>query len=347
VRATSWPSSAPQPPGVPWPTDAWPAGDATPEVAALVDRAFDDPVLAETYAVVVVHHGRLVAERYGGALPSFTHAPTPVVAATPLLSWSMAKSVLHAAVGVLVGQGRLDPDAPAPVRAWSEPSDPRRAITLRQLLQMRDGLRWNEDYVDESVSDVIEMLFGSGTDDVAAFAASRPLEHAPGSTFNYSSGTSNLIASIVGDVVGRGDDTARFLATSIFEPIGMRDATITCDETGTFVGSSYVHCSARSYAKFASLYLRGGEWDGATLLDSAWVADASVPVSEDTSMPRTYYSHHWWLDGLGTVWASGYQGQRAVFCAARDCVLVRLGCTPAANYPALRSWCDAVVAALD
>ncbi|HUD69428.1 MAG TPA: serine hydrolase [Acidimicrobiales bacterium] len=345
--ANARPSSAPQPDGVAWPTGAWPEGEATDAVDALVDRAFTDPELAETYAVVVVQHGRIVAERYGGALPSFTHAPTPVTATTPLLSWSIAKSVLHAAVGILVGQGRLDLDAPARIAAWSELGDPRRAITLRQLLQMRDGLAWTEDYVDDSISDVIEMLFGSGKTDVAAFAAAHELAHDPGTTFNYSSGTSNLIASIVGDVVGRGDDTVRFLADSLFGPLGMHDARITCDDVGTFVGSSYVYCSARSFAKFATLYLRGGEWDGARLLDAAWVADAQVPVSQDTTVANTYYSHHWWLDAQGTFWASGYEGQRAVVCPARDCVVVRLGHTPAVGYPALRSWCDSMVAALD
>ena len=344
-RTPARPSSAPQPEGVSWPTETWPEGTATAPMSALVDRAFEDAELAETYAVVVVQHGRVIAERYGGALPSFTHDPTPVTAATPLLSWSMAKSVLHAAVGILVKDGRLDPDAPAPVPAWSERGDPRGAITLRQLLQMRDGLRWTEDYVDDSVSDVIEMLFGGGKDDVAAFAAGHELDHEPGTTFNYSSGTSNLVAAVVGDVVGRGDPTVRFLDERLFGPLGMRDAFVTCDDAGTFIASSYVYCSARSFARFATLYLRGGEWDGARLLDPAWVADAQVPVSRDVEAD-TYYSHHWWLDAKGSYWASGYEGQRAVVCPRHDAVVVRLGRTPADRYPALRTWCDSVLDAL-
>jgi CubicO group peptidase (beta-lactamase class C family) len=339
------PSSAPQPEGVAWPTESWPEGTATASIDALVDRAFEDAELAETYAVVVVQHGRVIAERYGGALPSFTHDPTPVTRTTPLLSWSIAKSVLHAAVGILVGQGRLVLDEPAPVPAWTDPGDVRRSITLRQLLQMRDGLRWSEDYVDETASDVIEMLFGSGTDDVVAYAAARELVHEPGTTFNYSSGTSNLVASIVGDVVGRGEGTVQFLEDRLFGPLGMHDASIRCDAAGTFVGSSYVYCSARSFAKFATLYLRGGEWDGTRLLDHGWVANAQVPISRDVDAD-TFYSHHWWLDGKGTFWASGYRGQRVFVRPAKNCVVVRLGDTPAAGYPALRRWCDSVVAAL-
>ena len=340
------PAHAPQPAGVAWPTRGWPAGDPEPAVDALVARAFEDPSLGETYAVVVVHHGRLVAERYGGALPSFTSPPTPVTATTPLLSWSMAKSVLHAAVGLLVDAGALDPDAPAPVAAWRG-DDPRRGITLRHLLQMRDGLRWVEEYVDAATSDTIEMLFGAGRADVAGYAAAKPLAHPPGTRFNYSSGTSNIVAGVLGDVVGRGEATAAFLRDRLFGPLGMDDATVTLDDAGTFVASSFVSCTARSMARFATLYLRGGTWDGAPLLSRAWTESAQVPASRDeTASDPTYYAHHWWLDGAGVYWASGYEGQRAVVAPAADAVVVRYGRTPAERYPALRAWCDATVAAL-
>ncbi|HEV3213865.1 MAG TPA: serine hydrolase [Acidimicrobiales bacterium] len=339
------PAAAPQPVGVAWPTARWPEGEPIGALDALLEAAFTDPELEETYAVVVVQHGRLVAERYGGALPSFTHPPTEVTASTPLLSWSMAKSVLHAAVGCLVDDGRLDPDAPAAVPEWSDPSDPRGRITLRELLQMRDGLAWVEDYVDDGISDVIEMLFGTGAADVGAFAAGHPLAAAPGTRFNYSSGTSNLVARLVGDVVGRGEPTRAFLRDRLFGPLGMDDAAVTLDASGTFIGSSYVYCSARSFAKFATLYLRGGRWEDRQLLSRSWVDGAQVAVSQDADA-RTYYSHHWWLDGEGTYWASGYEGQRCVVSPGHDAVVVRLGRTPDERYPAVRAWCDAVVAAL-
>jgi len=185
-----------QPAGVPWPTDAWPRVDAPPGLDAVVDEVFaDEDRYGTTYAVVVVQGGRLLLERYGGALPHFDRPPEPVEPQTPLLSWSMAKSVLHSAVGVLVGEGRLHLDEAPGVPGWD---DDRSAITLDQLLQMRDGLRWDEDYVDAGVSDVIEMLFGAGQDDVAGYAEARPLAHEPGTVFNYSSGTSNVVAAVVG-----------------------------------------------------------------------------------------------------------------------------------------------------
>jgi CubicO group peptidase (beta-lactamase class C family) len=339
------PAIAPQPPGVEWPTTAWPAGRASPAVRLLVDQAFEDDELTETYAVVVIQGGRLVAERYGGALPSFTAAPKPVTPATPLLSWSMAKSMLHAAVGLLVADGALSLDVPAGIREWQGDDDPRRAITLRQLLQMRDGLQWNEDYVDDAVSDVIEMLFGAGQADVAGYAAARPLASPPGTTFNYSSGTSNLVARLLGDAVGAGEPTDAFLRERLFGPLGMRDAVPGLDQAGTFVGSSFVHLTARSMARFATLYLRGGRWEGRQLLPRTWVEEAQLPVSADVD-PATYYSLHWWLDGAGAYWASGYRGQRCVIAPHLDAVVVRFGETPAERYAAIRSWLDEVLAAL-
>jgi CubicO group peptidase (beta-lactamase class C family) len=339
-------SVAPQPPGVAWPTPDWPIGEPDAAIDELVAQAFADPALAETYAVVVVRDGGIVAERYGGALPSFSHPPTPVTASTPLLSWSMAKSCLHAAVGVLVDEDRLDPDAAAPVPEWRGDGDPRTAITLRQLLQMRDGLDWCEDYVDDRISDVIEMLFATGQRDVAGFAAKRPLEVPPGTRFNYSSGTSNLIARIVGDVVGHGAATEAFLRDRLWEPLSMHDATVTIDDAGTFIGSSYVYCTARSMAKFATMYLRGGIFADERLVSERWTLDAQLPTSIDVE-PRTYYSHHWWLDGTGVYWASGYEGQRAVVVPDCNAVVVRYGRTPeAAGSVPLRAWVDQMVVAL-
>jgi len=185
----------------------------------------------------------------------------------------------------------------------------------------------------------------AGAADVAGYAASRQLAVAPGTRFNYSSGTSNIVASILGDAVGRGEPTRRFLTERLFEPIGVTDASVTLDDAGTFIGSSYVYCAARSWAKFATLYLRGGQFDGTRVLPRHWVDDAQRPTSRDED-GGTYYSHHWWLDGRGTYWASGYEGQRLVIAPADDGIVVRLGSTPSARYPALRSWCDATVASL-
>jgi CubicO group peptidase (beta-lactamase class C family) len=318
------------------------------ELGALLDEAFDDDgPLAVTYAVLVVRGGRVVAERYHGALEHFDRDPTPVTAVTPLLSWSMAKSVLHAVVGLLVGDGRLDLDAPADVPEWADPGDPRHAITLRQLLAMRDGLDFVEDYVDDRVSDVIRMLFGEGQPDMAHFAADRPLAAPPGTRFNYSSGTSNIVSGVVARAVGRGEDYARFLHGRLFGPLGMASAEPEFDEAGTWVASSYLRATARDWARFGLLYLRDGVWDGTRLLPAGWVDHARTWVSVDPEDASPYGAHWWGVAGdtLGTFRAAGYEGQSVTVCPTLDLVVVRLGKTPLEREPNLAPWRVAMVQA--
>lgn len=334
-----------QPPGVAWPTAAWPTGPAPPGVQAAVDAAFEPGgPLAVTYAVVVVTGGRLRAERYGGALEHLDRPPEPVGADTALLSWSVAKSVLHAAVGLLVADGRLDPSAPAPVPAWQAPGDPRRAVTLDHLLAMRDGLDFTEDYVDERVSDTIEMLFGSGRHDVAGYAAAKALAAAPGTRFSYSSGTSNIVAAVVGRAAGEPVDA--FLARRLFAPLGMTSARPTLDAAGTWVASSFLHATARDYARFGLLYLRDGMWEGARLLPAGWVDHGRRQRSVDEE--GLGYGAHWWVAGdrHGTFSANGYEGQTVVVCPALDTVVVRLGKTPDEEAAAVRRWRAAVLDAV-
>src|SRR4051812_7100967 len=148
----------------------------------LLDQAFSepDPVrLRRTRALVIVHHGRIVGERYAQGYGEHT----------PLPGWSMAKSALNALLGVVVAQGRLRLDATRVLRAWSDAGDPRGSITLAQLLHMESGLEFAEQYTNP-LADVTWMLFGTG--DAAAFAAAKPLAAAPGTRWSYSSGTSNI-----------------------------------------------------------------------------------------------------------------------------------------------------------
>jgi CubicO group peptidase (beta-lactamase class C family) len=339
----------PQPPDVPWPNHAWPVGElpAGVDLDPLLDQAFDDEgPLRTTYAVVVVHRGRVVAERYAGNIEHFDRPAEPITASTPLLSWSMAKSMLHAVVGMLVAEGRLDLDAPADVPLWHEdPADPRAQITLGHLLGMRDGLDFLEDYVDDVRSDVIHMLFGDGKDDVAGFAADRPLRAAPDTAFNYSSGTTNIVSGIVARLLGPGDPYDRFLHERLFDPLGMATAWGTFDAAGTWIASSYVYATAKDFARFGLFYLRDGVWEGRRLLPEGWVDDARLPRSEDED--GALYGRHWWLmgDEHGTFRAAGYEGQSIYICPALDLVLVRLGKTPAERYPELKVWRQAVAEA--
>jgi CubicO group peptidase (beta-lactamase class C family) len=334
-----------QPAGVSWPTEGWPEGIGVSRPALdLLDAMFADVErYATTYAVVIIRSGELVYERYENALPNWTGPDIEVGCDTPLLSWSMAKSITHAAVGLLIGDGRLNIRDPAPIASWS--GDERASITLDDLLCMRDGLDFVEDYVADPLSgdgrsDVIEMLFGPGSDDVAAYATSRPRLHPPGAVFNYSSGTSNIVSRVVGDTVGGGEAEMRsFLDDRLFRPVGMRSATPRFDASGTFVGSSYVHATARDFAKFGLLYLRDGVWDGRRILPEGWVDHARTLRSIDAENGRPYGAH-WWVvdDEHGSFWASGYEGQMIVCVPDRDVVIVRLGRTDAGRGPNLYQW---------
>ncbi len=338
----------PQPAGVPWPTDEWPRGSAPPALAPLLDDLVGDiDRYGTTYAVAVVHRGRLLAERYGGELEHWDRPFEPIVPSTRLLSWSMAKSMLHAVVGMLVAEGRLELDAPAAVPAWADPADPRHAITLEHMLDMRDGLDWAEVYEVGGRSDVVDMLFGSGQEDMAAFAADRPPAAPPDTVFNYSSGTSNILSGLVAAVVGAGDPYRRFLSERLFDPLGMRTADPRLDAAGTFIGSSYVYATAQDYLRFGLLYLRDGVWEGRRLLPEGWVDHGRRIRSYDPPEDR-WYGAHWWSvgDDLGTFWASGYEGQSIMICPPLDLLTVRLGKSTGEDHTAtLAAWRAAAVEA--
>jgi CubicO group peptidase (beta-lactamase class C family) len=336
-----------QPAGTPWPTRDWPTG-ALPTTAdagaieAMLAHAFADPApadIGETHALVIVHAGRLVLERYGRDFgPEETYP-----------SWSMAKSITHALVGLAGGDRGLDIHAPADVPEWRGPGDPRGAITLDHLLRMSSGLAFIEEYVPGEPSDVIEMLFGKGADDVAAFAAAFPLAHPPGTHFAYSSGTTNIVSACLARAIGaHGPNFEAFMRARLFAPLGMASPKPRFDKAGTFIGSSFCFASARDFARFGLLYLRGGIWEGRPLLPAGWVDYARTPTWQqsggDADGP---YGAHWWLDiaGAGTFSANGYDGQYIVLCPDRDLIIVRHGATPLALKDNLKVWMEALAGA--
>lgn len=298
-------------------------------ILTIADELFaDDAPHGVSLALLVVQNGEIVFERYGSQPDSIFGAGGPVTEHTTLVSWSMAKSITHAAVGVLVGDGRVELDRPAAVPSWR--GTPKEAVTMRNLLEMRPGLEWVEDYIDDSVSHCLEMLFGAGQHDMAAYAASLPLIDRPGSTWNYSSGTTNIICRIIGDVVGGGrDGMERFLHERLFEPAGMRSALPKFDGRDTFVGSSYVYATARDFARFGELYRNDGVVDARRLLPVGWCDSARTFVASDED--GFDYGQHWWMwrDLPGSLACHGYEGQFCVVVPDRELVVVHLGKCPA------------------
>ncbi len=322
-------------PALPWPRGNGEAVDPASlgvdgeRLDQALDAAFAEPGpenLRKTRAVVVVYDGHLVAERY---TPGFDPS-------TPLLGWSMAKSVTNALVGILVGEGTLDIRRPAPVPEWQGTDDPRRAITLDQLLRMNSGLAFEERY--DPLYDAVDMLYGSP--DFAAFAAEKPLAFEPGTTWSYSSGTANIVARIVRRAAEeRYEHYYDFLSRELFERIGMSSAVMEADPSGTFVGSSYCIATPRDWARFGFFYLQDGVWEGKRILPEGWVAYSTTPTPE---APRGEYGAFFWLNAgapdnpRDRLWpnaprdafaAQGYQEQKVIVIPSRRAVLVRFGAT--------------------
>ncbi len=354
-----------QPAGVTWPTQGW-------EIAPLpadVDRAaFDlaitqafasaEEPLGETRAVLVVQGGRIVFERYNDG-----YSP-----ATRLVSWSMAKSVTHALVGAAVLQGRVGIDAPMGSPHWRA-GDRRASITWRQWLNMVDG----QDYTEIGAPSVLEndvthMLYGRGRSDTARFAASLPLIHDPATHWNYNSAGTILVADALtraivpnlADAKDRRDRMRAWMQQSLFARIGM-DPVVEFDARGLFYGSALIYATARDWARFGTLYLRDGMWDGVRVLPAGWVDFARTPGPAANS---DVYGAHWWLTpahGQGrpqrslitdnamadAFSAQGHEGQIVVVVPSKDLVMVRLGLFhgETESWHALGDWATLLVGA--
>jgi len=314
------------------PERPWPEGSAhaapNRRLQAVVETAFSEPDTEHkrnTKAVVVIHKGRMIAEQY---------APG-VDASTPLIGWSMTKSVTNMLVGLLVQDGRLTLDQAAPVPPWhKEAGDPRAVITIDQLLRMSSGLVFDEEY--GLYSDVTRML--SAEEDVAGFAASKPLLAEPDSLWSYSSGTSNILSGIIRRTVG-GDlqHYYDFVQQRLFLPLGIFSASIEPDYSGTFIGSSFMYANARDWARLGQFCLQQGRWQGEQLLPEDWLRYSTTPTPTN---PKNNYGAHFWLNANPVdkqqqrTWPSlppdtfsmnGFQGQRVVIVPSEGLVVVRLG----------------------
>ncbi len=303
-----------QPEGVPWPTEGWATGP-WPERAdrAAVDQAteiaFAGGAADRVRAVVIVHGGAIVYER---------HSPNPDDGADVVMpSYSIAKSITSAAVGVLVRDGELDVDDVAPVPEWHEDADdPRADATIEHMLHMATGVPWEDGLMEGD--DMLEM---AQRDDHAAYAASLPATTAPGEVFDYNTGTTMLLARVIGDTVGGGPDGVRaFLERRLFGPLGM-GVEVAYDDAGTWLGGYRADATARDYAKLGLLYARGGLWDGERILDEAWVEYTRTPSPSNPA-----YGAHWWLDTErpGVSYAIGIRGQVITVDPAHDLVIVQL-----------------------
>lgn len=357
----------PQPEGLAWPTEAWPAGELPAgtgdDLRLLIQDAMNRDAgqeMGQTRAIVIIHEGRLVFEDYADDFGPKTKQ----------VSWSMAKSITSALVGRAVALGLVE-DIDNPMPSPFAEDDPRGQITWRQWLTMTDGLDYTEiGSTGLNDNDVVQMMYGPGRFDVTQHVVDEfEKAHDPGVVWNYSTAGFHLIGRALQEVVAAGTECTHteytdceafgadkgwfnhVIQESFFKLIGM-DAEPEFDAAGTFLGGSLVWASAQDFAKFGYLFLRDGVWDGERLLPEGWVDfSRRNPVSTEVNV----YGAGWWLGAdpdpvpagqaattppFDVFSAQGHEGQTIWIVPSKDLVIVRLGLMPNGgnNWPALYGW---------
>jgi CubicO group peptidase (beta-lactamase class C family) len=322
------------------------AGAPKDQLARALDDIFTAQGVGETRAVVVMANGKLAAERYAPGYDKDTR----------FVSWSMAKTVTGVLIGMLVSDGLLALDKPAPVPLWQRPGDPRAEITLRHLLQMRSGLRHTEAGDPPYESSEVRMLFLDGRDNMARWASEQPLEAEPGKMFEYSSNTSVILADIAARALTASDKpearrkaVADYLQQRLFGPLGMTSMVPEFDASGTLVGGSLMHATARDWAKLGEmLRLKGRAPGGEQLVPQRWVEAMVTP-----SPASPHYGFQTWLNRevpgsepsehplfpdrapKSLFSLIGHMGQYVLVSPEQRVTLVRLGHSDSAERPVM------------
>ncbi|WP_189361014.1 serine hydrolase domain-containing protein [Algibacter mikhailovii] len=268
---------------------------------------------SKTRAVVILHKDRIIAEKYAEGFSKDAK----------ILGWSMTKSILSTVFGVMQHQGKLNVYDKAPIASWQ--NDERQQITIHNLLQMNSGLEWEEDY--DKISDVTKMLFLER--DMTKLQEHKPLVGKPNESWNYSSGTTNLLSGILRKQFSSHQAYLDFWYTDLIDKIGMNSMVLEADLSGNYIGSSYAWATARDWAKFGLLYLHNGDWNGQTLFTKSWVDYVSMP----TATSNGTYGAQFWLNAnkklkdvpANMYFADGFQGQRVYVLPDQDMVVVRFG----------------------
>jgi len=312
-KRTTTNSELPFPYGDSKPKDTLFANVNYSKIESALDRVFSDPDNQRTRTALIVYKDHIIGERY---IEGFDET-------TPILGWSMTKSILATLYGVLEYQGVLTVGDKANIEAWKD--DERQAITINHLLRMQSGLAWDEDYA--SISDVNKMLFLAP--DVTKPQVEKEAIAAPTEIWNYSSGTSNLLSGILRTKFSSHQDYLNFPYTALIDKIGMHSMLIETDLEGNFVGSSYGWANTRDWAKFGLLYLHRGNWNGTQLFAPEWVDYSARPTNNSNGT----YGAHFWLNSNGKYpdvpkdlfSCNGYQGQYVFMIPLKDLVVVRTG----------------------
>ena len=266
-----------------------------------------------TRSLIVIYKDKIIAEKYTNGFDKNSK----------ILGWSMTKSITGTLFGILEKQGKINIMKPAPITEWQ--NDERSKITINDLLHMNSGLEWEEDYT--KISDVTKMLFQA--EDMSQSQINKPLVGKPNATWNYSSGTTNLLSGILRKQFKTHQEYLDFWYSALIDKIGMNSMVVETDMAGNFVGSSYSWATTRDWAKFGLLYLHKGDWNGEQLFNESWAKYVATP----TNTSNGNYGAQFWLNAGGQFpnvpkdmyYCSGYQGQMVAVFPSHDLVIVRMG----------------------
>lgn len=303
------------------------------QLSMAMAQVFSNPEIQKTRTALVLYKGHLIAEHYADGFN----------ANTPILGWSMTKSLLATCFGILEHQGKIEVNWPAPITEWKD--DARKNITLNHLLRMQSGLAWEEDYT--KISDVTQMLFLDN--DMTIAQKNKEAIAKPGEIWNYSSGTTNLLSGILRQQFRNYQDYLDFPYAEFLDKIGAHSFLIETDLAGNFVGSSYGWASTRDWARVGQLYLDNGVWNGEELFDKNWITYITTPTAKSNGT----YGGQFWLNSKGDYpdvpkdlySMNGYQGQHVYIIPSKNLVIVRTGLAERPDYDA-NAFLSMVVAAV-
>ena len=272
-----------------------------------------------TNSLLIIQNGEIVFEQYND----------PVTVTTKQISWSMAKSFVGALTGIMIDRGLISSvDETNLLPEWN---DKRKFISIDDLLNMKSGLDFVEEYDTSGRSDTLEMLYGEGRLDQATYASSFPMKTiGPGMKYNYSTGETNILSKILKlRLEDAGLNYNDFIQENLAKKIGLNDTIFEFDKSNTFIGGSSVFSNARDYARFGYLYLRDGYWEDEQVISKQWIDASRKPVKHSYGM----YSNKFWIvhpafsHGLpkDTYYCAGFGGQYIIIIPSKDLVMVRLG----------------------
>jgi CubicO group peptidase (beta-lactamase class C family) len=321
---TTLPDAATQP----WPMgdapskEGWPAGLDKAKVQAAVDLAFADPE-GLTAAMVVVHKGQVVGERYMAGITKDTQ----------LESWSMGKSLTATLVGLVVKDGAFTLDDPAPVPDWRRPGDPRGAIRVRDVMRMSSGLSFtgqDDRWMDPTTQYHDHFFIYAGAVNAFQYAISSPVEYAPSTVGRYRNSDPMTLGFLVQQAVRKQrEEYLTYPQRALFDRIGIRRQVLETDPWGNFLLSGHDYGTARNWARLGQLYLQDGMWNGQRLLPDGWATFVSTPAP---AWRRKEYGGQFWVNGEGqwnlprdAYFMSGAGGQHTFIVPSHDLVVVRMG----------------------